>query len=120
APIAGLVGVAAGGGAGPVHETDFSAGLPATVSAGAIFEEFTFGRFATVDFVALAREFYRTRPDNYDFLVVFTDFPANIGAVAFNAGVSNRTLGLGLPVYAATPFFGTAGDLASLWRRNNS
>jgi len=118
-PITGLIGVAAGGGAGPVHEIDFSADLPATLSAGVIFEEFTFGRFATVDFVALAREFYRTRPDNYDFLVVFTDFPANIGAVAFNAGVSNRTLGLGLPVYDDTSFFGSAGELESLVAMNN-
>ena len=48
---------------------------------------------------ALAREFYRTHGDDYDFLVIFTNFDFNlpeIGAAAYFTPVQNQVQGIGL------------------------
>ena len=60
----------------------------------------------------VAQEFYKNNPDNYDFLVVFTDFEFDTGeAVAFHQGVSNSIEGIGLPLYSNTDLYGSAGEL---------
>jgi hypothetical protein len=95
----GVVGVAEGNGEGPINEIDLSAELPATHQAGAIFEEFEPAVFIQqMDVIEAAREFYRTHPDEYDFLVMFTDVPVDLGggAFAFNATLHSTTEGLGL------------------------
>ena len=93
-----VVGVAEGNDEGPIHEIDLSSALPVTLGAGAILEEFAPAILITqMDVFELAREFYRTHADRYDFLVMFTQDPLDIGggAFAFHAGLHNDTEGLG-------------------------
>lgn len=66
----------------------------------------------------IAREFYRTHPDEYDFLVVFTTFefatPSNVpgaDALAFHLGVRNDVEGIGLPIFDNSDLFGSDGRL---------
>lgn len=60
----------------------------------------------------IAREFYRTHPDNYDFLVVFSSFEFNTGdAVAFHWAVQNKVQGIGLPQFDNSGLFGSKGKL---------
>lgn len=116
----GVVGVAEGNDEGPINEIDLTADLPATLDAGAIFEEFTPGHGTEVDLLELTQEFYRTHPgDKFDFVVVFTDFIIDIGgAFAFEINVSNQTRGIGLNLFDFTPFFGSGGELESFLMMN--
>jgi len=60
----------------------------------------------------IAREFYRTHPDNYDFLVVFSSFEFNTGdATAFQWAIQNKIQGIGLPTFDNTALFGSKGKL---------
>ncbi|HEX5057249.1 MAG TPA: prenyltransferase/squalene oxidase repeat-containing protein, partial [Gammaproteobacteria bacterium] len=60
----------------------------------------------------VAREFFRTHADNYDFLVVFTTFEFNSGdAAAFHLGLQNHIKGIGLPQYDHSTLFGSKGRL---------
>lgn len=93
-----VVGVAEGDDEGPINEIDLSSALPVTLGAGAILEEFAPPILITqMDVLELAREFYRTHADRYDFLVMFTQDPLDIGgnAFAFHLGLHNDTEGLG-------------------------
>gem|GEM_PF-979990 len=68
---------------------------------------------------AVAREFFRTHPDDYDFVIVFTGFPFNLqdpqgggGDVkAFYTGVRNSVQGIGIPAFDNGSEFGSAGKL---------
>ncbi len=68
---------------------------------------------------AVAREFFRTHPDDYDFVIIFTAFPFNLqgpqgggGEVkAFYTGVRNDVQGLGIPQFDNGSLFGSAGKL---------
>ena len=63
---------------------------------------------------ALAREFYRTHPDEYDFLVVFTGFNIQMPddhADAYYMHVKNDTLGIGKGLFDHTGQFGSNGRL---------
>lgn len=60
----------------------------------------------------VAKEFFRTHPDHYDFIVVFSTFEFDTkDALAFHLGVQNKTKGLGMPVFDSSAFFGSAGKL---------
>lgn len=114
-----VIGVAEGNNEGPFNEIDLTADLPGAFDAGAIFEDFAPGHGKLVDIVQLSREFYRTHGDQYDFLVVFTDFTVDLqGAFAFNAGIKNQTRGLGLRLFDFAPFLGSAGELESFLMMN--
>lgn len=99
-----VVGVAEGNDEGPINIVDLSADLPATFQAGAIFEEFSPAIITQqMDVIALAREFYETHPDKFDFLVMYSADVVDIGGgFAFHAGLHNDTEGLG--------FFRTGGS----------
>jgi hypothetical protein len=67
---------------------------------------------------AVAREFLRTHADDYDFLVVFTRFPFDLGAYpngdhvrALYFGVRNDVRGIGQEVFDSSSAFGSAGRL---------
>lgn len=111
APFA-VVGVAEGGDEGPFAEIDLTDDLPGTFVAGAIFQEFAPARGKEMDALALAKEFYKTHEDRYDFLVMFTDFVVDIGsdAFAFHLGIQNRTSGIGRRVFDATDRIGPEID----------
>ncbi|MBI3562427.1 MAG: PD40 domain-containing protein [Gammaproteobacteria bacterium] len=60
----------------------------------------------------IAREFFRTHPDNYDFLVVFSSFEFNTGdALAFEWMVQNKVQGIGLTQFDNSALFGSQGKL---------
>jgi hypothetical protein len=99
----GVVGVAEGGDEGPINPIDLSADLPGTFGAGAVFEAFSPAILVQqMDVIALAKEFYKTHNDEYDFLVMFSDEVVDIGGgFAFHLGLHSDTEGLG--------FFRTGG-----------
>lgn len=60
----------------------------------------------------IAREFFRTHPDQYDFIVAFSTFDFNTGdATAFHWAVQNKVQGVGLPQFDVTSLFGSNGKL---------
>jgi hypothetical protein len=117
-----VIGVAKGGNEGPLNEIDISSQLPRALAAGAIFEEFREGvPNAQVDTFALSKEFYRTHPDKYDMLVVFTDFVVHLlneGTLAFHKHIKNETRGIGLDTFDLSSRAGSAGELESLLMMN--
>ncbi len=94
-----VVGLAEGHDEGPINELDLSQDLPASnIAAGAIFEEFSPAIIVQqMDVIQLAREFYVTHPDKFDFLVMFTEDIVDIGggAFAFHLGLHLDNQGLG-------------------------
>lgn len=71
----------------------------------------------------VAREFFRTHVDDYDFLITFTTFEFDTrDAMAFHWGMQNQVQGIGIPLYDVTDLFGSAGrlqgyiDMAALTR----
>ena len=110
ASIHGVLGIAEGGGLGPYQVVDLSS--PAqSLGGGAILE--AFARYTLVNDAEAAREFYKTHPDKFDYLVMFTEFPVN----EFFRGtpVSNQTHGIGTPLNSATgePVLGTVFDFSA-------
>ncbi len=94
----GVVGVAEGNNETPFTEIDYTADLPGTFAAGAIFEEFVIGNaFPQMNTLGVAQRFLETHNDEFDFIVIFTDFVVDIGfgAFAFHQGIQNQTEGLG-------------------------
>lgn len=69
---------------------------------------------AQLDTVALMQKFYRTHPDNYDQVVIWTDAPLIQNAFAYETTVANEVQGIGLPVFDAARDFGSGGRLRSL------
>ncbi len=65
----------------------------------------------------LAREFYKTHKDEYDFLVIFTNFDFQMpvekegAARGFYSGVRNDTLGLGTRIFDNSSIYGSDGRL---------
>ncbi len=103
----GIVGVAPGGSA-DVSLVDLS-GEPREI-AGAIAERFQRGR--TIDNVGVAKSFYRELADQYDSLVVWTNFDSDEDdAFAYSAPVSNDVSGTGDDLYDFTEFWGSEGAL---------
>jgi hypothetical protein len=96
-----------------VTPVDLSAPLPAR-GAGALAERFS--ERERIDLVAVARRFYRSHPDLYDGLVVYTTRPLNpaSGTLAFELGVRNDVQGIGLPLIDDAAAWGSAGRLASV------
>jgi hypothetical protein len=116
-----VVGVAEGSDEGPINEIDLTADLPGSFQAGAIFEEFAPAIvIQQMDVIALAKEFYKTHPDKYDFLVMFTEPVVDIGfgAFAFHLGLKNEATGFGVPVSDDSALAGSAGELESILNMN--
>lgn len=117
ASIHGVVGIAEGDGGEPFQVIDFaSLASGMTLEAGAIMESFSeLTRFSHQE---VAREFFRTHPDRFDFLTIMTDFPIE-GFVGpfFSDRVSNQTHGIGSKLSPATgqPFYPTVYDFSSLY-----
>jgi hypothetical protein len=66
----------------------------------------------------LSKEFFKTHKDEYDFLVIFSNFsfamPEDGKASAFYMGVKNDTQGLGLPVTDNSSPYGSSGKLQGM------
>ncbi len=73
------------------------------------------GTFNQEPRAVIAREFYRSHPDAYDMLVVFTGFPVVTGeAFAFHHRVSNQVHGIGIPPLDSTAAYGSKGKLLGM------
>lgn len=61
----------------------------------------------------IAKEFFRTHNDDYDFLVIFTNFDFTITSdtVAFYLQVKNDIRGIGLDIFDNSDLYGSAGKL---------
>jgi hypothetical protein len=104
-------------GVSPGHTGDFKAvnlsdAGPTAGGTGAIGERFA-GQ-SQLDLVALTQKFYRTHPDSYDQLVIWTDSAIVRDAFAYETTVANEIRGIGVDVYDASRDFGSSGRLRSL------
>jgi hypothetical protein len=62
----------------------------------------------------VAQEFYTNHADEYDILLVFSEFDVDTGdAAAFHVGVRNDVEGINKPIYDISDLFGSDGVLAS-------
>ncbi len=60
----------------------------------------------------VAQEFFRTHPDTYDFLVIFSTFEFDTGdATAFHWSIQNQVQGIGLNTFDLSHLFGSDGRL---------
>jgi hypothetical protein len=79
--------------------------------SAAVGERFA-GR-AQLDNVAVLQKFYRTHPDNYDQILIWTDAPLIQDAFAYETTIANEVRGLGIPIFDASRDFGSGGRLRS-------
>jgi hypothetical protein len=120
----GIVGIAPGGinDASQVTLLDFSADLPLEGVTGAIAEVFV--DMPTVNLQNVAREFYRTHGDDFDSLILFTNFESDLdafGLLGFAVPVKGDVLGIGnpypggiSPLFDNTDDYGSQGKLRTL------
>lgn len=125
----GIVGVSPGGldDAFQVTLVDYSDNLPLEGTTGAIAEVFV--DLPTVNLQNVAREFYRTHNDDFDSLILFTNFESNldfVGVLAFAINVQNDVLGIGnpnrseiFPQFDHTAEYGSQGRLRSFLTMKN-
>jgi hypothetical protein len=106
----GIVGVAPGGGSG-LELVDLSEDLPIKRKGVAMVERFS--EDESLDEAAVAAAFYQNYADDYDQLVLFTDFGvrAQDSAIAYHITVKNSVRGIGKSVYDGSRFFGSNGRL---------
>lgn len=106
----GIVGVATGGGGG-LELIDLSEELPIKRKGVAMVERFTLEE--SLDEASVAAAFFERFVDDYDQLVMFTDFGvrAEDNAIAYHLTVKNRVRGIGKSTYDGSRFFGSSGRL---------
>lgn len=107
-----VVGVSPGGTL-DLAPADLSAGLPHG-AGGALVERFS--ESDKLDLVSVARRFYRSHPDAFDQLVVYTTRSLNPvpGTLAFELNVRNQASGIGLDVFDNSAHWGSRSVLASV------
>jgi hypothetical protein len=72
-----------------------------------------FAARAQLDTVALLQKFFRTHPDNYDQILIWTDAPLIQDAFAYETTIANDVRGLGVQIFDASRDFGSGGRLSS-------
>ena len=113
----GIVGWTGGRGAQAVHIVDLSA-ASGTLS-GSQAERFAQLNQTEVDITALTKKFYETHGDDYQQLVMFTNFPYDLdGAFAFELNVQNDVQGINLETMDDSAEFGSRGALESYLSMN--
>lgn len=90
--------------------------------AGELFYR-TFWGQETLDLPAVCRRFYRTHPDDFDFLTVFTASPivdpiTQTSFSAYSLLINNDIRGLHLPDLDYSADFGSAGNLEAVMNMN--
>jgi hypothetical protein len=91
---------------------DLSAQGPTAGGSIALGERFS--ENPDLDVVSVARTFYRSHPDAFDQLVIWTDTSVVSGnAFAFESTIANQVQGIGLDVFDTSREFGSAGRLQS-------
>ncbi len=111
-----IVGWTRGGNLLAVTLVDFS-GLGGSPQSGPTAERFS--QQTEVELTAVARKFYQTHSDNYDQLVMFTNFPYNLDAAfAFEINIKNSIQGIGIPNIDFSQEFGSDAKLESFTNMN--
>jgi hypothetical protein len=78
-----------------------------------------FAQTTELDLPALAAKFYQSHGDEYDQLVMFTNFPFDLeGAFAFELNIKNEIRGIGLEQFDFASDFGSNGRLQSFLAMN--
>jgi hypothetical protein len=70
----------------------------------------------------IAKEFLRRHSDNYDFIVIFSNFDFSMPtteAKAYYMGIKNDIRGIGSPIFDSTALFGSSGKLQGLIEMGN-
>ena len=97
---------------GTFRAADLSAPGPTGGGSAAVGERFADN--PDLDVVATASAFYRTHPDSYDQLVIWTDTSVvSGGSFAIESTVANEVQGIGLETFDVSREFGSAGRLRS-------
>jgi hypothetical protein len=91
---------------------DLSADGPTSGGAAAAGERFA--SRGQLDTSAVAQKFYRTHPDNYDQLVIWTDMRLLRDAFAVENNIANEVRGIGLEIFDLSRDFGSSGRLRSV------
>jgi hypothetical protein len=108
---AGATGIAPGNEEGGLTAVDF-ANAAAVSGSGALAE--SFHADDELDEVATTRKFIRNFGDDYQQLVVFTNFRfLPRGSVAFERTLASRVSGIGVPLYDDSAQYGSGGRLES-------
>jgi hypothetical protein len=91
---------------------DLSVQGPTSGGGAAVGERFS--ENPDLDVVAAANAFYRSHPDSFDQLVIWTDTSVVSGdAFAFESTVANAIQGIGVDIFDISREFGSAGRLSS-------
>lgn len=87
---------------------DYSSTQPLTGVKQAVFERFA--ARAQIDPAGLIQEFHQTHPHVYDFVTIWTDFPADLGrgVFAFSAPVQNNIQGIGMDTFNVSGSFNSS------------
>ena len=94
------------------RSADLSAQGPTGGGSSAFGERFA--ENPDLDVVATSNAFYRTHPDSYDQLVIWTDTTVVSGdSFAFESTIANEIQGIGVDIYDLSREFGSAGRLRS-------
>ncbi len=111
-----VTGWSSGMGLQPVTLVDLSTETGMTLS-GPEAERFTSS--TEVDFASLSKKFYQTHPDDFDQLVIFTNFPYDLGdAFAFEFTINNSIQGIHVDQMDFSQQFGSQGVLQSILAMN--
>lgn len=102
------------GGTNVFSAVDMSRGSAGTVDGGAGAVGERFAEEDDIDLAALGEKFYRTHPDNYDQLVVWSDRDLITDAFAYETTIANDISGIGSSIFDASAEFGSAGALHSI------
>ena len=107
-----VVGLAPGGGSG-LELVDLTSDLPLKRKGIAIAERFS--QSLSVDEAAVAQVVLQNFGDNYDQLVLFSDFVYLLddtpGTIAYHMTVNNQVRGIGRATFNAARFYGSQGRL---------
>jgi hypothetical protein len=85
---------------------------PTDGGSGALGERFA--EDPQLDVTALVQKFYRTHPDNYDQVLIWTDTALVTDAFAYETTVKNEVRGIGVDILDQANAYGSAGGLRSV------
>jgi hypothetical protein len=113
-----IAGVSPGFG-GRLELVDYETELPTPAFTTALAEIFDTQR--QLDDLAIANAFFTEFADDYDHLIVWLDFSFNLGggAFAYEFTLKNEIRGIGVEVFDASAFAGSAGRLRSFVQMGN-
>ena len=113
----GIVGWTGGRDAQPIDIVDLSAASGSL--SGPQVERFSRSSQNQVEITALTKKFYETHSDDYQQLVVFTNFAYNMeDAFAYELNIKNEVQGINLDLLDDTTEFGSRGTLESYLAMN--